>query len=165
MEWAIVIKNYALQKRFLMAKTDACVALLSQTRMMRTIVLIWWQLLTKHTRVRSPTPCSTNLLALGCGEGKCSVYCRCQAKSPELKRPNSLQAFRDRVLKTGRELYDASVQFSLSVLSDSLRSPGVQHARLSCPSPTPQSLLKLMSIGSVMPPNHHILCHPLMCYT
>ena len=31
----------------------------------------------------------------------------------------------------------SSVQFSRSVLSDSLRPPGVQHARPSCPSPTP----------------------------
>ena len=31
-----------------------------------------------------------------------------------------------------------------------------------CPSPTPGSLLKLMSIESVMPSNHLILCHPLL---
>ena len=30
-----------------------------------------------------------------------------------------------------------SVQFSCSVMSDSLRSHGLQHARLPCPSPTP----------------------------
>jgi len=32
---------------------------------------------------------------------------------------------------------EASVQFSLSVTSDSLRPHGLQHARPSCPSPTP----------------------------
>ena len=37
----------------------------------------------------------------------------------------------------------------------------LQHARLRCPSPSP-SLLKLMSIESVMPSNHLILCHPLL---
>ena len=31
----------------------------------------------------------------------------------------------------------ASAQFSLSVMSDSVRSHGLQHARLPCPSPTP----------------------------
>ena len=46
---------------------------------------------------------------------------------------------------------------------DSLRPHGLQHARLPCPSPTPGgSLLKLMSIESVMPSNNLILCHPLL---
>ena len=56
----------------------------------------------------------------------------------------------------------SSVQFSCSVLSDSLRPRGLQHARLSYPSSTPQSLLKLMSIESAMPFNHLILCCPLL---
>ena len=43
-------------------------------------------------------------------------------------------------------------------MSDSLRLHGLQHARIPCP----QSLLKLMSIESVMPFNHLILCHPLL---
>ena len=37
----------------------------------------------------------------------------------------------------------------------------MQHARPPCPSPAP-SLLKLMSIESVMPSNHLILCCPLL---
>ena len=54
-----------------------------------------------------------------------------------------------------------SVHFSCSVISDSLRPHGLQHARI--PSITSsQSLLKLMSIKSVMPSNHLILCHPLL---
>ena len=52
-----------------------------------------------------------------------------------------------------------SVQFSHSVMSDSLQPHALQHARL--PSLTNSwSLLKLMSIESVMPSNHLILCHP-----
>ena len=47
-------------------------------------------------------------------------------------------------------------------MSDSLQPHGLQHARSPCPSPTPQSLLKLMSIESVMPSNHLVLCHPLL---
>ena len=35
--------------------------------------------------------------------------------------------------------YIGSVQFSPSVLSDSLRPHGLQHTRLSCPSPTPKA--------------------------
>ena len=38
--------------------------------------------------------------------------------------------------KTGSEKY-RSVQFILSVVSDSLRPHGLQHARTPCPSPTP----------------------------
>ena len=55
----------------------------------------------------------------------------------------------------------SSVQFSLSVVSDSLPPQGLQHARPPCPSPTP-SLLKLMSIEWEMPSNHLILCHLLL---
>ena len=43
-------------------------------------------------------------------------------------------------------------------MSDSLWHHGQQHVRL----PISQSLLKLMSIESVMPSNHLILCHPLL---
>ena len=52
-----------------------------------------------------------------------------------------------------------SVQLSCSVVSDSLRPHGLQHSRIPCPF---QSLLKLMSIESVMLSNHLILCHPLL---
>ena len=49
--------------------------------------------------------------------------------------------------------------FFSSVMSDSLWPHGLQHARLLCPS---GSLLKLMSVESVMPSNHLILCHLLL---
>ena len=40
---------------------------------------------------------------------------------------------------------------------------GLQHAGLPCPLPTPRAyFFKLMSIKSVMPSNHLILCHPLL---
>ena len=55
----------------------------------------------------------------------------------------------------------SSVQFSLSVVSHSLRPHGLQHTRSPCPSPTSSSP-KLMSIESVMPSSHQILCHPLL---
>ena len=39
---------------------------------------------------------------------------------------------------------------------------GLQHTGLPCPSPSLQSLLKLMSSESVMPSNHLILCYTLL---
>ena len=58
--------------------------------------------------------------------------------------------------------WSSLVQFICSVMSDSLRLHGLQHARLPCPSPTPQSLLKFMSIELVMPSNRLIFCCPLL---
>ena len=48
------------------------------------------------------------------------------------------------------------------IMSDSLRSHGLQHTRLPCPSTISWSVLKLMSIESVMPSNHLMLCSPLL---
>ena len=58
---------------------------------------------------------------------------------------------------------DFSVQFSCSVMSNSLRLHGLQHARLPCPSPTPGAYSNSCPlIESVMPSNHLILCHSLL---
>ena len=46
-------------------------------------------------------------------------------------------------------------------MSDSLQPYELQHARPPCPSPTPE-FNKLMSIESVMPSSHLILCRPLL---
>ena len=46
-------------------------------------------------------------------------------------------------------------------MSDSLRPHERQHARPPCPSPTPR-VHKPMSIKSVMPANHLILCRPFL---
>ena len=54
-----------------------------------------------------------------------------------------------------------SVQFSRSVMSDSLQSHGLQQARPPFSITNSRSLPKLMSIKSVMPSNHLILC-PLL---
>ena len=54
-----------------------------------------------------------------------------------------------------------SVQFSCSVVSDSLRPHGLQHARLPCPSPIPRACSNL-SIELMMPFNHLVLCPPLL---
>ena len=54
----------------------------------------------------------------------------------------------------------SSVQFSHSVVSDSLRPHELQHASLSITNS--QNPPKPMSIESVMTSNHLILCHPLL---
>ena len=54
-----------------------------------------------------------------------------------------------------------SSHFSCSVLSNSLRPHGLQPARLHSISPTPR-VYSNMSIESVMPSNHFILCRPLL---
>ena len=56
------------------------------------------------------------------------------------------------------------VQFSCSVVPSSLWPHGLQHARLPCHHQL-QILLKLMSIESVMPSNHLILCHAILLPT
>ena len=59
-------------------------------------------------------------------------------------------------------LWASSVQFSCSVVSNSLWLHEPQHARPACPSPTPGVYSSLMSIASVMPSSHLTLCRPLL---
>ena len=58
----------------------------------------------------------------------------------------------------------SSVQFSHSVVSNSLRPHESQHTRPPCPSPTPgvHSDSRPSSQFSVMPSSHLIVCHPLL---
>ena len=60
-----------------------------------------------------------------------------------------------------KELNSDSVQFSHLVVSDSLRPHESQHARPPVHHHL-RSSLKLMSIESVMPSSHLILCRPLL---
>ena len=56
-----------------------------------------------------------------------------------------------------------SVLFSRSVVSDTLRPPGLQHNRHPCPSPTPTACSNSCpSHPLVMPSYHLIFCHPLL---
>ena len=54
-----------------------------------------------------------------------------------------------------------SVQFNRSVMSDSA-TPWTALCQASLSITISQSLIKLMSIASVIPSNHLILCHPLL---
>ena len=51
--------------------------------------------------------------------------------------------------------------FGYSVTSNSLQPHGLQHARPPCPSPSPKACSNL-SIESVIPSNHLILCRPFL---
>ena len=66
-----------------------------------------------------------------------------------------------RVTKTPGETFVSSVQFSCSVVSDS-GTPWPEGRQASMSVTSSRGLLKLMSIESVMPSNHLILCHPLL---
>ena len=55
----------------------------------------------------------------------------------------------------------SSVQFSLSVVSDSV-TPWIAACQAALSITNPHSLLKLMPIKLVMPSSHLILCHPLL---
>ena len=65
-------------------------------------------------------------------------------------------------VKQKRCLCDCMLLFICSVVSTSLRPNELQHTRLPCLSPPPGCLLKLMSIESMMPFNHLVLCRPLL---
>ena len=55
-----------------------------------------------------------------------------------------------------------SVQCCCSIVSNTLQTHGLQHARPPCPSPTPRACSKSCSFKSVIPSKHLILCHPLL---
>ena len=56
----------------------------------------------------------------------------------------------------------SSVQFSRSVMSNSLRPHESQHARPPCPSPTPGVYSNSCSLSWWCHPSHLILCRPLL---
>ena len=56
-----------------------------------------------------------------------------------------------------------SVQFSCSVMSDSLQPHGLQHTSPPCPSPTPRVYSRQCLLIELMIPSSHLsLCHPLL---
>ena len=52
--------------------------------------------------------------------------------------------------------------FCRSVVSNSLQSHGLQHARLPCPLSPPRACSSLLSAASVMASNHLVFCHILL---
>ena len=57
---------------------------------------------------------------------------------------------------------ESEVKWSFSVVSDCLQPHGLQHARLLCPSPSPRVCTNSCLLSRWWPPNHLILCHPLL---
>ena len=51
----------------------------------------------------------------------------------------------------------SSVQFSHSIVSDALQWHGLQHARLSCPWPTPGACSNSCPVGDAIQPSHPLL--------
>ena len=121
-------------------------------------------------RLRSP------VTAIQCGRRPqfiCSVRQAIEVENPNAVVIRLPPTWGDWVKKGGTESSASRhgafpIQFSHSVLSNSLEPYGLQHARLPCPSSTPgvitnsRSLLKHMFIELVMPFNHLILCHLLL---
>ena len=64
-------------------------------------------------------------------------------------------------LLASQKLILSSVQFTHSVMSESLQPHGLQHARPPCPSPTPRVYSDSCPFSHVMPSSHLILCHPI----
>ena len=56
----------------------------------------------------------------------------------------------------------SSVQFNRSVVSNSLRPHGLQHARPPCPLPTPGAYSNSCPLSHWLLSNHLVLCHPLL---
>ena len=86
----------------------------------------------------------------------------CKHRPLIIKRQGLLGTWIKKIHEQSKDLWKiSSVWFSHSVVSDSLRPHELQHARPPCPSPTPQSSLRLTCIESVMPSSHLILYRPL----
>ena len=65
-------------------------------------------------------------------------------------------------IQTKKYIQFSSFQLSRSVVSNSLQPHELQHARPPCPSPTLGVHSSSLSIESVMPSSHLILCCPLL---
>ena len=90
---------------------------------------------------------------------KSLFICNCHSELPE-----SDELFA-KLLYSIFSLKQSSVQFSHSAVSNSLQPHGQQARQASLFNTSSQSLLTLMSIESVMPSNHLILCWPLLLPT
>ena len=98
---------------------------------------------------------------LGDGEGQESLTC-C---SPPGHKESDTTEWRNNNKASKTEFtylfcYILLLLFSCSVVSNSLRPHGLQHARFPCPSLSPRVSLNFMSIESVMLFNHLILSSP-----
>ena len=90
----------------------------------------------------------------------CCCGCDSVAKSFPTLQSHGLQHIRLLCLTLSQF---SSVQFSRSVVSNSLWPHGLQHTRLPCPSLTPGAYSNSCPLSQwVTPSNHLILCRPLL---
>ena len=91
-----------------------------------------------HRLTPSKEPALPSLSSQGASRGTCYVFSLPPAAVGTLVKPclNSSSGLSSTSTGWGRP--KASVQFSCSVVSNSLWPCGLQHARLPCPSPTPE---------------------------
>ena len=97
--------------------------------------------------VKQSFPPSKKIQCAHCGEHNLTLHI------------NELWGYDSQVSRGQRLIPFVIVHFS--VMSDSLRHHGLQHARLSRPSPSPRACSHSCQ-ESVMPTNHHILYCPLL---
>ena len=94
-----------------------------------------------------------------------SNECNCRVLYSAVMDPNTNMLYQSKLPPTSSRLLRMLVvlqlqfQFSRSVMSDSV-TPWTAARQASLSITNSWSLLKLMSIESVMPSNHLILCHP-----
>ena len=77
------------------------------------------------------------------------------------EKKKEIQSNQKEIINNNMALVSPSVQFSHSVVSDSA-TPWIAARQASLSITNSQSLLKLMSLESVMPSSHLILCRPLL---
>ena len=68
-------------------------------------------------------------------------------------------SFRHLLASSRAFLHRQLLVFSHSIMSVSLWPHGLQHARLSCPSPAPRACSNSYPL---IPSNHFVFCHPLL---
>ena len=110
-----------------------------------------------QTWVHVPNCNKAHLLTPGCSEGKCNVYCRVPSKESRqlvFKRPNSLKAFRERLLLLFFTLFYFTILYWFCHTST-----WISHRCTCVPNPEPRSHLPphTISVGHPSAPAPSIL--------
>ena len=87
-----------------------------------------------------------------------SPYCLSWLLSPVVSKLVSFLQTNQRLgsSRSGYGMTESTVQFSRSVMSDSLRPHGLQHTRPPCLSPTPLTQTHVHWVSDAIQPAHHL---------